>query len=106
MNRFSRLFLNFKAFYVSTSDTSPMSYSIILHAGAADSWAGDTEVQEKTEAFLHLLIDSAKEKLRNGESALKVVTEVVSALEDYPQFNAGKGSALNIDGFHEVNTHY
>ncbi|KAJ5950855.1 Peptidase T2 asparaginase 2 [Penicillium vulpinum] len=79
-----------------------MAYSIALHAGAADSWAGDSGIQEKTEAFLQCLIDSAKAQLRNGESSLKVVTEVVSALEDYPQFNAGKGSALNNDGFHEL----
>jgi beta-aspartyl-peptidase (threonine type) len=81
-----------------------MSYSIVLHAGAADSWAGESQLQEKTECFLHHLIIGAEDKLRNGESALQVVTEVVSALEDYPQFNAGKGSALNNDGFHEVNT--
>ncbi|KXG54682.1 Peptidase T2, asparaginase 2 [Penicillium griseofulvum] len=79
-----------------------MSYSIVLHAGAADSWAGESQLQEKTEFFLHHLINGAEDKLRNGESALQVVTEVVSALEDYPQFNAGKGSALNNDGFHEL----
>ncbi|KAL4974637.1 hypothetical protein BDW66DRAFT_139297 [Aspergillus desertorum] len=81
-----------------------MSYSIVLHAGAAESWIGDSQTQVKTEAFLHKLVSSAECQLKDGETALEVVTKVVSALEDYPQFNAGKGSALNIDGYHEVST--
>lgn len=80
-------------------------YSVALHAGVAESWFGDAEVQKETESFLEALIKSAEKQLLDGGAAIDVVTDIVAALEDYPQFNAGKGSAVNLDGFHEVRSH-
>ncbi|CZR59411.1 uncharacterized protein PAC_09303 [Phialocephala subalpina] len=75
-------------------------YSVALHAGAAESWFGDAEVYKKPQSFLGGLIRIAERQLLGGGIAIDVVTNIVARLENYPQFNAGKGSAVNIDGFH------
>lgn len=77
-------------------------YAIVLHAGAAESWIGDAASRKATEAFLEDLISDCNEALSAGRSAVDVVADAVAALEDYPDFNAGKGAAVNDDGFHEV----
>jgi L-asparaginase / beta-aspartyl-peptidase len=77
-------------------------YSIVLHAGAAESWHGNAESHRNSVVFLEALVEKAKSDLRNGAIAVDVVTEITAALEDFPDFNAGKGSALNQEGFHEV----
>jgi len=77
-------------------------YAIVLHAGAGESWIGDAASRKATESFLQSLVEQSKESLRAGRPAVDVVADAVAALEDYPDFNAGKGAAVNDDGFHEV----
>lgn len=60
------------------------------------------ETEQKTKHFLEELILSAESDLMTGAKATDVVTTITAALEDYPEFNSGRGSGLNIDGFHEV----
>jgi beta-aspartyl-peptidase (threonine type) len=73
--------------------------SIVLHAGAGESYRGDTE---SIPEFLRLLAADASERLLSGQSALEVVVYATSVLEDHPRFNAGKGASLNVEGKHEV----
>ncbi|RDW63732.1 hypothetical protein BP6252_11277 [Coleophoma cylindrospora] len=77
-------------------------YSVALHAGAAESWFGAADTRTKTEAFIKDVIMLAETQLLNGIKAVDVVTNIVEQLENHPQFNAGKGAAINIDGFHEL----
>lgn len=81
---------------------SKPSYGIALHGGAAESWFGDSDTKRATEQLLAKLALDAEIALKAGARAVDVVTTVTAALEDYPEFNSGKGSVLNIDGHHEV----
>ncbi|KXH34238.1 multidrug resistance protein fnx1 [Colletotrichum salicis] len=77
-------------------------FGIVLHGGASESWIGDDVSYATTKAFLKNLVEKAEERLRAGSRAIDVATEVVAELEDFPEFNAGKGAAVNRDGVHEV----
>jgi len=78
---------------------------LAVHAGPGESWCGEEQSLKGTEGFLRELTWRAGTRLLAGDTALDVVTEVVAQLEDYPRFNAGKGSAMNVDGVHEVRTY-
>ncbi|CZT23857.1 uncharacterized protein RCC_09572 [Ramularia collo-cygni] len=81
-----------------TASVQEAPISIILHAGAGESYR---EGAESIPDFLRTLAADASERLSAGTSALDVVVHVTAALEDHPQFNAGKGASLNIEGEHE-----
>ncbi|KAK1633996.1 hypothetical protein BDP81DRAFT_451935 [Colletotrichum phormii] len=77
-------------------------FGIVLHGGASESWIGDDVSYATTKAFLKNLVEKAEERLRAGSRAIDVTTEIVADLEDFAEFNAGKGAAVNRDGVHEV----
>jgi len=77
-------------------------YCVILHAGTTECWETSPSRQQEIEQTLHNIAKSAGSRLASGAKALDVVQFVVSALEDCPLFNAGKGAVLNEDGKHEV----
>ncbi|EXF76142.1 L-asparaginase 1 precursor [Colletotrichum fioriniae PJ7] len=79
---------------------------IILHGGASESWIGDEASHATTRAFLKSLVIKAEKRLRAGFKAVDVATEIVAELEDFPEFNAGRGAAVNRDGVHEVRITY
>nr|WP_085852797.1 isoaspartyl peptidase/L-asparaginase [Palleronia marisminoris] len=81
-----------------------MDYSIAIHGGAGVLPA--RLMTPTREAEVRAALDRA---LRAGESilaadgsALDAVTEAVSALEDEPLFNAGRGAVFTRDGRHEM----
>lgn len=51
---------------------------------------------------LKTVVDTAATALEAGATAREVVIHAVTALEDFPLFNAGKGSALTAEGDYEV----
>ncbi|OAA35761.1 Peptidase T2, asparaginase 2 [Beauveria brongniartii RCEF 3172] len=75
---------------------------IVIHGGASESWIGDKKRYDDTTAFLQTVVSSAESALGHGALAIDLAAEVVAKLEDYPAFNAGRGSAVNIDGNFEL----
>ena len=76
-------------------------WRILLHGGCTET-CPDFDRQREIERSLSSIAETAETSLKKGANAKDVVAQVVSALEDCPLFNAGKGSVLTQDGVHEV----
>lgn len=83
-------------------EPSNPQYAIALHAGAGESYRSNSDEYAAIRTFLRSIAFEAETKLRLGATAIEVVIDVTVAPEDFPQFNAGRGAALNITGEHEV----
>ncbi len=66
-------------------------------AGALDSIKSDKEAVRYLES-MRVVLEHGRQVFLHGGSALEVVEQCVSLLEDDPLFNAGAGSVLNEDG--------
>lgn len=78
-------------------------YALVIHGGAgADPAKLTTEEREAIEDSLRILLKQGLQDLESGAQALDVVVKVVSALEDNPWFNAGRGAALTLTGQAEL----
>ena len=83
-----------------TTRLSHDGIALALHGGAGRILrdrmqpARDAELRASVARFLR----DGLARLEAGASALDVAQEVVAALEDDPQFNAGRGSALTSEG--------
>ena len=77
------------------------SWSVIIHGGCTNS-CPDVETQREIQRSLGPVLEKAASALKAGTPAKEVVISAVTALEDCPLFNAGKGAALTIEGDHEV----
>ncbi|KAI8309076.1 putative L-asparaginase [Colletotrichum sp. SAR11_59] len=75
---------------------------IVLHGGASESWVEDDASYAATRTFLEDLVKRGEDRLRQGAEAVDAVTEVVAELEDFPEFNSGKGAAVTQEGLHEL----
>lgn len=78
------------------------TFSILLHAGTTESWTEDPGFQKVAEQALFEIAQEAGSILASGGRSVDVVEHVVSYLEDYHLFNAGKGAVLNNKGKHEL----
>ncbi|XP_051116672.1 isoaspartyl peptidase/L-asparaginase 1 [Andrographis paniculata] len=80
-----------------------MGWAIALHGGAGDiPRSMPSNRLEPRKAALHYCLQIGVEALKAGRSPLDVVELVVCALEDNPNFNAGKGSVLTGKGTVEM----
>lgn len=65
----------------------------MIHGGA-----GTSREPDRYDASLRRVVEAGAKLLNDGMSALDVVTRCVVMLEDDPLYDAGCGSALNVDG--------
>jgi beta-aspartyl-peptidase (threonine type) len=72
-------------------------YSLMLHGGAGALKSPNTDDKTYLE-HIKAVLESGREKLQAGMSAIESVAHCASLLEDDELFNAGKGSVLNEQG--------
>lgn len=79
-------------------------YAIAIHGGAGTIARHllDEARQKEYETGLQQALDAGYQVLGTSGSALDAVTAAVTALEDCPLFNAGKGAVFNHEGRHEM----
>lgn len=76
-------------------------WSLAIHGGAGSARRDTTDAEDYYQA-LSSVLSLGSEQLAAGEASLRVVEEVVAALEDDPRFNAGRGSVFTSIGTHEL----
>jgi L-asparaginase / beta-aspartyl-peptidase len=81
-----------KCFLVSNSVNLPI---LVVHGGAGTVQHDRRPIAQEG---VKLAIDAGWKILEEGGSSLDAVQESVRVMEDYPHFNAGKGSVLTADG--------
>lgn len=81
-----------------------MKSVIVIHggAGALTRQAMSPEKELRYLVALEKIICHGQRLLQSGASALDVVTEAVTMLEDCPLFNAGRGAVFTHQGTHEL----
>jgi len=77
---------------------------IVIHGGAGTLRKSDmtNELESAYRAGLEQALTVAYNSLKNGGTSIDAVAIAVKSLEDYPMFNAGKGSVFNSIGKHEM----
>lgn len=81
--------------------TPAPEWSLAIHGGAGSARRDTTNAEDYYQA-LSSVLSLGGEQLAAGEASLRVVEEVVAALEDDPRFNAGRGSVFTSIGTHEL----
>jgi beta-aspartyl-peptidase (threonine type) len=84
--------------------TAPRPWSLALHGGAgliARNSLSDTEIA-RARAGMQKALDAGAAVLSSGGTALDAVTETIVILEEWPHFNAGRGSVLAEHGEAEL----
>ena len=82
--------------------TPPISIAIHGGAGTILRSTMTPELQVQYEMGLQQALDTGYKILETGGSSLDAVEAAVMSLEDFPLFNAGKGSVFNHTGGHEM----
>jgi beta-aspartyl-peptidase (threonine type) len=77
-------------------------FAIALHGGAGViEKTEDSSLHRDFEAALAQCLKVGTDILQDGGTSIDAVEATVTALEDHPLFNAGRGAVFNHDGFHE-----
>ena len=81
-----------------------MNYSIAIHGGAGTILQSSMtkELEQAYQQGLKSALHIGYRILKEGGSSLDAVEASVKSLEDFPLFNAGKGSVFNNKGSHEM----
>jgi L-asparaginase / beta-aspartyl-peptidase len=83
---------------------SPIAFVIHGGAGVMERAKMTPEREASFRAGLAAAVDAGYAVLERGGSSLDAVTTAVRMMEDDPQFNAGRGAALNHDGDAELDS--
>lgn len=78
-------------------------WRLIIHGDCAET-CPDASRQRDIMRGLQTVGEIAADTLKKGPKAKDVVVLAISAFEDFPMFNAGRGAALNRAGVHEVSS--
>ena len=81
--------------------TAAPEWSLAIHGGAGSARRDSTDAEDYYGALREALA-LGSERLEAGEASLRVVEDVVAALEDDPRFNAGRGAVFTFVGTHEM----
>ena len=86
------------------TETSANGWTIMIHGGAGSMTRArmDAAAIADHEAALHAALEAGALLLRAGGSAVDAVTASVTALEDDPRFNAGRGAVFTYHGTNEL----
>lgn len=97
------LFFSLWCLTLLTAFAEPGRWALVIHGGAGANVAemSPEEVKAHKLALRKALIVGVMH-LDSGGSALDCVELVVRALEDAPEFNAGRGAVFNSEGKHEL----
>jgi len=81
-------------------------FSIAIHGGAGTILRSTmtSVLQQQYESGLQQALDAGYKILEAGGSSLDAVEAAVVSLEDFPLFNAGRGSVFNHIGKHEMDS--
>lgn len=85
-----------------SSPTGKSDFILVIHGGAGEEMMLSNKVVGVIEFALHTALTLGVRVLSHGGSSLDAVQRSVAALEDCFLFNAGKGSAYNQNGQHEM----
>jgi beta-aspartyl-peptidase (threonine type) len=83
---------------------APIAFAIHGGAGVMDRAKMTPEREASFRAGLAAAVDAGYAILERGGSSLDAVAAAVRMMEDDPQFNAGRGAALNHDGDAELDS--
>lgn len=83
---------------------SSQPFALVVHGGAGVIERDQLSAAEEQSirADLDAALEAGRRILAGGGSALDAVEAAVVALEEFPRFNAGKGSVYNAEGRHEL----
>jgi beta-aspartyl-peptidase (threonine type) len=86
-------------FQITFMNAQNSDYLIIVHGGAGNKPSKiDLTKQKSAEEALRTSLNKGLEILKNGGTSLDAVIEAVMILEDFPLFNAGRGSVVTANG--------
>ncbi len=71
---------------------------IVVHGGCGSPASGRLRDEDGYHRELSAAVDAAAAGLDSGGAAVDAAQAAVQVLEDAPQFNAGRGSVLTVDG--------
>jgi L-asparaginase / beta-aspartyl-peptidase len=75
---------------------------VVVHGGCGNPREDRLLDEDASHGALRVAVDAASALLESGRGALDAAQAAVEVLEDEPQFNAGRGSVLTVDGVAEM----